>query len=241
MQRAAQQHSVCTSWRRRGDSGTVCVEQYSGFNPRTHTGCDKVPVYTDAQLFEFQSTHPHGVRLPTNNIVIQGFEFQSTHPHGVRHQHQVNPYTDKLVSIHAPTRGATPVESEPNNFETGFNPRTHTGCDTAKGISNTREQSFNPRTHTGCDVSRGVFDGSQIRFNPRTHTGCDVRMRPICLETEEFQSTHPHGVRPSSMSSSIKGLTVSIHAPTRGATIFCRFVLLKQNSFNPRTHTGCDA
>ena len=67
------------------DSGTVCVEQYSGFNPRTHTGCDKVPVYTDAQLFEFQSTHPHGVRLPTNNIVIQGFEFQSTHPHGVRH------------------------------------------------------------------------------------------------------------------------------------------------------------
>ena len=80
---------------------------------------------------QFQSTHPHGVRLSPSLVRIDVKKFQSTHPHGVRlgsegrqglhqrqfqstHPHGVRPSPDggfklnnTLVSIHAPTRGAT--------------------------------------------------------------------------------------------------------------------------------------
>ena len=55
-------------------------------------------------------------------------------------------------------------------------------------------------------------------FNPRTHTGCDNVIMHI-------------------RSASI---IVSIHAPTRGATIFAGQVRNLKLRFNPRTHTGCD-
>ena len=78
---------------------------------------------------EFQSTHPHGVRPRTSRRLRKSVEFQSTHPHGVRRlpnfraaaRRSFNPRThtgcdesvrdgvihDVIVSIHAPTRGAT--------------------------------------------------------------------------------------------------------------------------------------
>ena len=60
--------------------GSIC-----SFNPRTHTGCDfRVGPYTQTWI-EFQSTHPHGVRLAN----------------------AYNTNYNVLVSIHAPTRGAT--------------------------------------------------------------------------------------------------------------------------------------
>ena len=56
----------------------------SGFNPRTHAGCDSRAPPQETPLSVFQSTHPRGVR-------------------------QVGPIIGPLkgVSIHAPTRGAT--------------------------------------------------------------------------------------------------------------------------------------
>ena len=77
---------------------------------------------------EFQSTHPHGVRLPIPLSINIYLLFQSTHPHGVRHWgwclqslwSSFNPRTHMgcdykihhreailVVSIHAPTWGAT--------------------------------------------------------------------------------------------------------------------------------------
>ena len=78
---------------------------------------------------EFQSTHPHGVRLFWNELHRQKIEFQSTHPHGVRLGCTRQTKAHRTVSIHAPTRGAT--ARLPSRFakESGFNPRTHTGCD----------------------------------------------------------------------------------------------------------------
>ena len=111
--------------------------------------------YDIATLFQcrlpgFQSTHPHGVRLLPFPELVEPDRFQSTHPHGVRHIQRLditscqcfNPRThtgcdvtigykiDKiLVSIHAPTRGATRAHSFQSYDSTSFNPRTHTGCD----------------------------------------------------------------------------------------------------------------
>ena len=78
-------------------------------------------------------------------------------------------------------------------------------------------------------------------FNPRTHTGCDFRDETLRSAHDVFQSTHPHGVRQTSfLYSALSGLfqsthphgvrhtrrfhrtwhvNVSIHAPTRGATM----------------------
>ena len=99
-------------------------------------------------------------------------------------------------------------------------------------------------------------------FNPRTHTGCDPFSDTSYTGYNKFQSTHPHGVRPQEEYKSIIRLPVSIHAPPRGATFFvCAkrviytgfqsthphgvrlydyHLLSGCNSFNPRTHTGCD-
>ena len=167
---------------------------------------------------EFQSTHPHGVRLAPV-LSFSGFaKFQSTHPHGVRH-----------------------VIDEALEAVAGFNPRTHTGCDlpVMSGVSSlssfqsthphgvrrlTQVMSlitlmfqsthphgvrrsifmgmyrprpgFNPRTHTGCDLSLISHYSHHLSFNPRTHTGCDL-------------------------------WNVESEVPYTG--------------FNPRTHTGCDS
>ena len=55
-----------------------------------------------------------------------------------------------------------------------------------------------------------------------------------------FQSTHPHGVRHPARAYAMVDDYVSIHAPTRGATLVTSLSLHSFCCFNPRTHTGCD-
>ncbi len=55
----------------------------------------------------FQSTRPHGARRKSYINSGEWCEFQSTRPHGARHHTLRIDVTDKLVSIHAPARGAT--------------------------------------------------------------------------------------------------------------------------------------
>ena len=56
-------------------------------------------------------------------------------------------------------------------------------------------------------------------FNPRTHTGCDDREDMLTAWIPKFQSTHPHGVRRCRHCGTDSAARVSIHAPTRGATL----------------------
>ena len=55
----------------------------------------------------FQSTHPHGVRHAQCLVSVITSQFQSTHPHGVRLSTGCKEYYSIIVSIHAPTWGAT--------------------------------------------------------------------------------------------------------------------------------------
>ncbi len=144
-------------------------------------------------LFMFQSTHPHGVRLFYRNVCSGRIQFQSTHPHGVR-----------------------PTVTEAFDREISFNPRTRMGCDiqlvcsemdvsvsihapawgaTFLGPPEKRPSlCFNPRTRMGCDILPEQPSLSNRRFNPRTRMGCDM-YAGAARNREEFQSTHPHGVR----------------------------------------------
>jgi len=169
--------------------------------------------------------------------------FQSTHPRGVRlwgffclnyFQNGFNPRTHAgcdalkaddvaalhVVSIHAPTRGATRLNKFRNRHRDSFNPRTHAGCarypiyawglfirvsihaptrgaTPSLPLTQRMDHSFNPRTHAGCDNSQGRPFKSDLGFNPRTHAGCD-----------------PPWPQPTAFSG-----IISIHAPTRGATL----------------------
>ena len=173
-------------------------------------------------FFEFQSTHPLGVRPFLFLFWAMPKEFQSTHPLGVRPQNG---------GIRVPTAC--------------FNPRTHSGCDlqpVSSGYAVALFQSTHPlgvRPHfIRCVITTRRFQSThplgvrrRVRlsmilrpcFNPRTHSGCD---KAICEEyTEVWVSIHAptRGATPLSYEI-IQSLVVSIHAPTRGATIVSAYL-----------------
>ena len=55
-------------------------------------------------------------------------------------------------------------------------------------------------------------------FNPRTRVGCDSPPTNRIFAAQEFQSTHPRGVRLAALLGLSIRVTVSIHAPAWGAT-----------------------
>ena len=77
------------------------------FNPRTRMGCDDYAETFARQLAQFQSTHPHGVRL----CLDEKFELI------------------EAISIHAPAWGATSCCLRRTPTTSHFNPRTRMGCD----------------------------------------------------------------------------------------------------------------
>ena len=149
--------------------------------------------------------------------------------------------------------------------EMGFNPRTHTGCDSGddphprrvlgvsihaptRGATDCIKQSFhlaricfNPRTHTGCDPEAGTLRLATLHVSIHAPTrGATLWRKVIAHTLMMFQSTHPHGVRLGAPPRCRWPRIVSIHAPTRGATAFSVIIPPMPSSFNPRTHTGCD-
>ena len=102
---------------------------------------------------QFQSTLPRGERQRSNTL-SPGYEpFQSTLPRGERPTTlPISPF-HFIISIHAPTRGAT-LSHKKDLIYLNFNPRSHEGSD----IYGLKEYSydlyhFNPRSHEGSDHS----------------------------------------------------------------------------------------
>ena len=63
-------------------------------------------------------------------------------------------------------------------------------------------------------LPRGLTPG----FNPRPRAGGDSDIRALWPEARKFQSTPPCGGRPDAVNTASSYMTVSIHAPVRGAT-----------------------
>ena len=61
-----------------------------------------------------------------------------------------------VISIHAPTWGATQPFRISAKLYLYFNPRTHVGCDDSGGRVGSTNRDFNPRTHVGCDTAFGI-------------------------------------------------------------------------------------
>ena len=111
--------------------------------------------------------------------------------------YEKNPLTFfQLISIHAPAKGAThPVIS---------------------ALSVELFQSTHPRRVRqyllNCHTLKSFY------FNPRTREGCDNLKSKHPIMDRLFQSTHPRRVRPSNQWNEDASLTISIHAPAKGAT-----------------------
>ena len=146
----------------------------------------------------------------------------------------------KIVSIHAPSQGATLQKRAWEYISTTFQSTHPHGVRPFRhGRDRHRHTCFNPRTLTGCDcIGCGLMCIFMVFQSTHPHG-----VRHLVLDTvktaSSFQSTHPHGVRPGHDRRRAKLDGVSIHAPSRGAT-FVIHIFAVRSCFNPRTLTGCD-
>ncbi len=167
---------------------------------------------------QFQSTHPSGVRPITGIKPGSTSLFQSTHPSGVR---QGSCDCDRIIrdiSIHAPQWGAT-----------------------GKSTRRRDSRNFNPRTPVGCDARRDRRLDRAMRISIHApQWGATAKYTPSMTIREEFQSTHPSGVRPDRMPLCEGLAEISIHAPQWGATSCPTRGRRAACDFNPRTPVGCD-
>ena len=147
---------------------------------------------------EFQSTHPHGVRPLSMHIYKYNDRVSIHAPTRGATQCRLQHQRIWLVSIHAPTRGAT--SSALRNISVSAFQSTHPhGVRLTKTEVLRQYRTFQSTHPHGVRPLYPISEGTYKGFNPRTHTGCDCF---IC----KFSDC----------------IVVSIHAPTRGATIKIR-------------------
>ena len=77
------------------------------------------------------------------------------------------------ISIHAPTRGATNWSHKPVPPFDNFNPRSHKGSDLLPSSNYHDHNDFNPRSHKGSDHTQSATIIKPTNFNPRSHKGSD--------------------------------------------------------------------
>ena len=181
----------------------MCIDSYADISIHTPTRGTTAGTGTATNLAEFQSTFPREERPYYTIVRIQVLQFQSTLPREERpfptdfvtafmpyfnpRSHERSDFTGDytfevtLISIHAPTRGAT------HNAGT---------VGTAKEFQYTLPREERP--YPSC--LRPLF----FYFNPRSHERSD--QEHICLIHLLY--------------------LISIHAPTRGATVIMVLLLL---------------
>ena len=119
------------------------------------------------------------------------------------------------ISIHAPTRGATPWHFLILKYVCYFNPRSHEGSDALRYSFHTsvhifqstlprgerlllhllvpQTQNFNPRSHEGSDHISPYKGCCRIYFNPRSHEGSDLDMFLIFFISCDFNPRSHEG------------------------------------------------
>ena len=164
----------------------------------------------------FQSTLPREERLCQRiiNMVLGYFNPRS-------HERSDKPFIYKalrtIISIHAPTRGATQLSPHPKTLS-HFNPRSHERSDAPKWDIDFTIPDFNPRSHERSDECKKSIRLLKVYFNPRSHERSDL----FCFMRFAISSG------------------ISIHAPTRGATSISTSQTRPLQNFNPRSHERSD-
>ena len=145
-----------------------------------------------------------------------------------------------IISIHAPTRGATLSASKLLLRNSYFNPRSYKRSDLIVEISRFQPVDFNPRSYKRSDFAEIEFTSESAKFQS---TLLQEERPPENKSTGNADYFNPRSYK---RSDSIQLLLqrfyyISIHAPTRGATVsisvfFCNFTY-----FNPRSYKRSDS
>ena len=153
-------------------------------------------LYRSAVMLLFQSTLPREERQHTIKFLCVMSDFN---PRSHERSDPIKINADSrhdIISIHAPTRGATILRIYRASIIIDFNPRSH-------------ERS---------DLTTHHFDKYSLNFNPRSHERSDhisffdsLHLLPISIHAPTRGAT-------SVFFSFCAFLLISIHAPTRGAT-----------------------
>ena len=146
-----------------------------------------------------------------------------------------------IISIHAPTKGATHSELACQMLRTDFNPRSHEGSDYIYAedagmdllFQSTlpRRERQQARVHTDHRTNISIHaptKGATFRFpfhvfpsfnfNPRSHEGSDMLQSYIDRMIDISIHAPTKGATRSRLGKLETG-NISIHAPTKGATI----------------------
>ena len=150
---------------------------------------------------------------------VNTHQFQSTLPRGERQKSATIPLAGQLISIHAPARGATHVQSV--------------------SLKDSQFQSTLPRGERPLDLLL-VAVGFLISIHAPARGATFVR-RYVDVLSALFQSTLPRGERLLYLHGNPVPITlISIHAPARGATIPRTGEIHSTLYFNPRSREGSD-
>ena len=167
---------------------------------------------------EFQSTLPQGERRHARNDPCSAVHISIHAPtRGATTAYLVIPKAIR-ISIHAPTRGATKYTPEEGTFRLHFNPRSHKGSDSVTVIVVFLSFVFQSTLPQGERHKSSPGAICRCDFNPRSHKGSDNARSRFDYLVFQFQSTLTN--------KTFCGLLISIHAPTRGATICKSLIFL---------------
>ena len=234
---------------------------FGDFNPRAHAGRDQAEEAKNWPEYQFQSTRPRGARLFPRSFTGTIPMFQSTRPRGARPVVLVDQVRCGFVSIHAPTRGATnrarvarsdrkvsihaPTRGATHNIPSIFRRFIVSIHAPTRGATPSvciwciplLFQSTRPRGARQKTIQTAILKYLFQSTRPRGARQRDGH-RPNL--SQKFQSTRPRGARQPVTGKNAKDLRVSIHAPTRGATVEAHFRAVPESCFNPRAHAGRD-
>ena len=145
----------------------------------------------------------------------------------------------RLISIHAPVKGATVRPCATRSGPRHFNPRSREGSDDIITPGGYVWQNFNPRSREGSDVLLRFRPPNNLYFNPRSREGSDVKSQFTRISNTDFNPRSregsdlavllrrrpPMNFNPRSREGSDMGqgtlprrFDISIHAPVKGAT-----------------------
>ena len=188
--------------------------------------------------------------------------FQSTLPREERHSAVKSTSCPMLISIHAPTRGATIQRLVQMHQMQYFNPRSHERSDylestwhpLASGFQSTlprEERQINSLINEVGKIFQSTLPREERRylilitlslknFNPRSHERSDINIFLVLNQNAHF---NPRSHERSDGHDCIQFLDdlISIHAPTRGATVrkrTCGIILTFQSTL-PREERPC--
>jgi len=167
---------------------------YHRFNPRARAGRDRI---IGEQLLELPVSIHAPARGATLSIrqALYSVMFQSTRPRGARQTRVSWGEGDREFQSTRP-RGARRERLQRRLPGSCFNPRARAGRD---------RKFIRPQS-------------SSSSFNPRARAGRDTLVVIDAVVRRLFQSTRPRGARLSTLCTPRIRVSVSIHAPARGAT-----------------------